>query len=165
MQALMKLILLVVVLFAISLIHTHTYKAGKFMGKCPVCYEDLFSSRSACHELPCCHCIHWECFQELSRVDIRCPICKKTMFPEEDIEEIWSDLRADIEIQPLPFEETRVVDLTCNDCERRDYNRRWHPLGVDCVHCNSFNTSINIKMAGTDAGNFLRRLEEDQASN
>lgn len=30
----------------------HNCQAGQLMAKCPVCYEDLFSSRHACHELP-----------------------------------------------------------------------------------------------------------------
>lgn len=141
----------------IDVFDDHNCQAGKFMAKCPVCYEDLFSSRSACHELPCNHSIHWQCFYELSRVDIRCPICKKTMFPDEDKDEIWRGLREDIEMQPLPPEETRVVDLVCNDCEKRDCNRRWHPLGVECSYCHSFNTSIDIKMAGIEAFNFLQK--------
>ena len=48
------------------------------MSNCPVCQEDLFSSRDASHELPCGHAIHWHCFQELAGHDSRCPICKKT---------------------------------------------------------------------------------------
>lgn len=138
----------------------HKCQAGKFMSKCTVCFEDLFTSRNACHELPCCHSLHWDCFRDLSKVDIRCPICKKTMFPDEDIEEMWSGLREDIAIQPLPPSETRVVDLVCNDCEKKDSNRRWHPLGVECLHCNSFNTSIDIKMSGMEAFYFLKRREE-----
>ena len=79
------------------------------------------------------------------------------MFPDEDKDEIWRGLREDIETQPLPPEETRVVDVVCNDCEKRDRNRRWHPLGVECSYCHSFNTSIDIKMAGIEAFNFLQK--------
>lgn len=40
----------------------HNCKSGKYMSNCPVCQEDLFSSRMASHEMPCGHAIHWrEC--------------------------------------------------------------------------------------------------------
>jgi hypothetical protein len=37
----------------------HNCQVGKYMSNCPVCQEDLFSSRDASHELPCGHAIHW----------------------------------------------------------------------------------------------------------
>lgn len=37
----------------------HNCKSGKYMSNCPVCQEDLFSSRMASHEMPCGHAIHW----------------------------------------------------------------------------------------------------------
>ena len=40
----------------------HNCKAGKYMSSCPVCQEDLFSSRMASHEMPCGHAIHWREF-------------------------------------------------------------------------------------------------------
>ena len=140
----------------------HNCQAGKFMAKCPVCYEDLFSSRSACHELPCNHSIHWHCFYELSSVDIRCPICKKTMIDGENKAELWRGLKQDIETQPVPPDLTRIVDIVCNDCEVAESNRPWHPLGVDCSHCGSFNTSVDVKMVGIQAYNILKQLEKQK---
>lgn len=32
-----------------NLFNNHNCKSGKYMANCPVCYEDLFSSRSATH--------------------------------------------------------------------------------------------------------------------
>ena len=43
----------------IELFHDHNCKSGKYMSNCPVCQEDLFSSRDASHEMPCGHAIHW----------------------------------------------------------------------------------------------------------
>lgn len=43
----------------IQLFHDHNCKNGKYMSNCPVCQEDLFSSRMASHEMPCGHAIHW----------------------------------------------------------------------------------------------------------
>lgn len=142
----------------------HNCEAGKFMAKCPICCEDLFSSRTACHELPCNHSIHWHCFYEYSNVDIRCPICKKTMIQDEDRQYIWEGLQQDIDEQPLPPEETRVVKVFCNDCESTDSHRRWHPLGVHCSQCKSFNTTFDIKMKGIEAHLFLNQLEEKRRS-
>lgn len=143
-----------------EMINEHNCQAGKFMAKCPVCYEDLFSSREACHELPCNHSIHWHCFCELSSVDIRCPMCKKTMISDEDERrELWHGLKEDIEAQPMPPDQTRVVDVVCNDCEVSESNRRWHPLGVDCSHCGSFNTTLDFTMFGFEAYEFLTELE------
>lgn len=147
------------------LFNDHNCQDGKYMSKCPVCYEDLFSSRSVCHELPCNHSMHWHCFHKLSRHDIRCPICKKTMIDDEDKEEVWKGLKEDIEAQPVPSDQTRVVDVVCNDCEITSPNRRWHPLGIDCLECGSFNTSIDIKMSGIEAYNFLNQLEIEQSRN
>ena len=70
-------------------------ESGKYMSNCPVCQEDLFSSRLASHEMPCggsnspilyiaisqCshaahfsgHAIHWHCFKQLTTHDTRCP--------------------------------------------------------------------------------------------
>jgi hypothetical protein len=47
-----------------QLFDDHNCKSGKYMSNCPVCQEDLFSSRMASHEMPCGHAIHWrECIR------------------------------------------------------------------------------------------------------
>lgn len=38
-----------------ELFKDHNCQVGKYMSNCPVCQEDLFSSRDASHELPCGH--------------------------------------------------------------------------------------------------------------
>jgi RING finger/CHY zinc finger protein 1 len=103
--------------------------------------------------------MHWHCFNELSQFDVRCPICKKTMLDVDDMREAWDGLQEDIDLQPLPPDQARVVDIYCNDCEKHDSNRRWHPLGVSCSDCRGFNTSIDTKMVGIEAHNFLAQLE------
>lgn len=143
-----------------NLIHDHNCRSGKYATNCPVCYEDLFSSRSACHEMPCGHNIHWSCFNQLASHDIRCPICKKTA-TDEDMHEVWDELAMDIALQPLPPEHCRVVDVYCNDCELREENRRWHYLGVQCRHCSSFNTQFTVKMTGVEAHSYLAQFERE----
>jgi len=141
-----------------DLFDTHNCKVGKYMSNCPVCQEDLFSSRDASHELPCGHAIHWHCFQQLASHDSRCPICKKTVESHERMKPMWDAMAMSITMQPVPPEMCKVVTVKCNDCESSQKNRSWHFLGVQCVHCDSFNTVIErINMMGQEAHEFLLR--------
>jgi len=146
-----------------QLMNTHECKQGKYMSNCPVCQEDLFSSRAASHELPCGHAIHWHCYQQLSGFDSRCPVCKKTTETPHDMAETWRAMAATIEMQPIPTELAKVVHISCNDCEKASMNCRWHLLGVQCKHCNSFNTNVEtIYLTGHQAIAFLDELDQQQ---
>jgi len=139
-----------------ALYEYHDCKAGKYMSSCPVCQEDLFTSRSASHEMPCGHAIHWECFKDLIAYDFRCPICKKTTESKEAMTSTWDEIALSIKTQQVPAEHTKVVNVTCIDCERSSIWRRWHFLGVQCSYCSSFNTQIDkIVMTGQEAVTFL----------
>lgn len=74
----------------------------------------------------------------------------------------WTTLARDIEDQPIPPDQTRCVDITCNDCEVRQKNRRWHYLGVQCGECGSFNTTHSVTMAGVEANEFLNVIEAER---
>jgi len=144
---------------------THNCKVGKYLSNCPVCQEDLFSSRDASHELPCGHAIHWHCFQQLANHDSRCPICKKTAESHERMKPTWNALAISITMQPVPPEMAKVVTIKCNDCERTHENRSWHMLGVQCLYCESFNTVIErINMMGLEAHEFLLRYSSEVPS-
>ncbi|KAL7522024.1 hypothetical protein ACHAWX_006719 [Stephanocyclus meneghinianus] len=141
------------------LFYDHNCKSGKYMSNCPVCQEDLFSSRMASHEMPCGHAIHWHCFKELTSFDTRCPVCKKTAETHDQMEQTWSAMAMGIALQPVPPDMARVVDITCNDCEKKGANLRWHFLGVQCQFCTSFNTTIDgTVMTGQEAADFLGPL-------
>jgi Zinc-ribbon/Ring finger domain len=117
-----------------------------------VCTEYLFSSRSASHEMPCGHAIHWDCFRQLAAHDSRCPVCKKTAESKDRMMPTWRAMAAGIAMQPLPLELARVVDITCNDCEESHTGRAWHFLGVQCHSCSSFNTVVDrLVLSGEDA--------------
>lgn len=138
------------------LFDNHNCKAGKFMSNCPVCQEDLFSSRCASHEMPCGHAIHWQCFRELTSYDTRCPVCKKTAETHEHMASTWTAMAMAIELQPIPPEMCRVVEITCSDCGEQDKDRRWHFLGVQCQECSSFNTTIDkTTLVGREAALYL----------
>jgi len=143
-----------------QLFDDHNCKAGKYMSNCPICQEDLFSSRFASHEMPCGHAIHWDCFKELTSYDTRCPVCKKTAENPDHMQAIWSAIAMGIALQPVPPEMARVVNIYCNDCEVSDSSRRWHFLGVQCYSCSSFNTVVEqIVLSGQDAADFLDDVE------
>jgi len=55
-----------------SIFDEHDCKEGRYKSSCPVCQEDLFTSRSLSHGMQCGHAIHWHCFQELIKHDSRC---------------------------------------------------------------------------------------------
>jgi RING finger/CHY zinc finger protein 1 len=138
------------------LFEEHNCKFGKYMSNCPVCQEDLFSSRMASHEMPCGHAIHWHCFRELSSYDIRCPVCKKTAETPDQMVEIWNSMALEIALQPVPAEMSRVVDILCIDCDEKCENQRWHFLGVQCQKCSSFNTAVERTIfSGQEAYDFL----------
>ena len=141
-----------------QLFDDHNCMAGKYMSDCPVCQEDLFSSRAASHELPCGHAIHWHCFQQLATHDSRCPICKKTAESQERMKPTWDAIAMGIASQPVPPELCKVVSIICNDCEAVQTNRAWHFWGVQCRECSSFNTVVDrILMMGEEAHEFLQR--------
>ena len=138
------------------LFEDHNCKSGKYMSNCPVCQEDLFSSRMASHEMPCGHAIHWHCFRELTSHDTRCPVCKKTAETHDQMEETWNAMAMGIALQPVPPDMARVVDILCNDCEHKGENQRWHFLGVQCRRCTSFNTTVErTVLVGQEANAFL----------
>jgi Zinc-ribbon/Ring finger domain len=146
----------------INLLDDHNCKSGKYMSNCPVCQEDLFSSRFASHEMPCGHAIHWHCFQELISYDTRCPVCKKTAESPEDMAATWSTLAVGIACQPVPPDLARVVNILCIDCEQPSNNRCWHFLGVRCHHCLSFNTCVEqIVLQGRPAAEYLESRERN----
>mmetsp|Transcript_12617 Transcript_12617/g.30131 ORF Transcript_12617/g.30131 Transcript_12617/m.30131 type:complete len:459 (+) Transcript_12617:107-1483(+) len=149
-----------------SLYSNHNCKSGKYKSNCPVCQEYLFSSRSASHEMPCGHAIHWECFRQLAAHDSRCPVCKKTAETRERMMPTWNAMAAGVAMQPVPPELARVVNITCNDCETSEDARAWHFLGVQCRNCSSFNTVVDrIIMTGEEAHEFLEALQARQDLN
>jgi len=143
-----------------TLYDNHNCKIGKYKSNCPVCQEYLFSSRSASHEMPCGHAIHWDCFRQLAAHDSRCPICKKTAETKERMMPTWNAMAQSVAMQPVPPELARVVTISCIDCEQSEDARAWHFLGVQCRNCSSFNTVVDrIVMQGEEANDFLEALQ------
>jgi RING finger/CHY zinc finger protein 1 len=125
-----------------SLYDDHICIKDKYKDNCPVCREDIFSSRVAPLELPCGHVIHATCLRKLAHYDFRCPICKKTVVDKDNIKSEWESRARDIASQPMPPDLAKNVDILCYDCNSKSYQLSWHFLGVQCPSCESFNTVL-----------------------
>jgi hypothetical protein len=127
---------------------SHCFK-DKYKNNCPVCREDMFTSRQSPQDLPCGHAIHAHCFRKLAGFDYRCPICKKTVVSQQSMAAAWEARARDIVEHPMPADLQRTVDIICNDCEVKSVNRQWHFLGIQCPSCSSFNTVVeNVLTSG-----------------
>ena len=127
---------------SVSVFDTHQCFKDKYKNNCPVCREDMFSSRQSPQDLPCGHAIHAHCFRKLAGFDYRCPICKKTVVSQQSMAAAWEARARDIAEHPMPADLQRVVNIMCNDCETKSHDMTWHFLGIQCPRCNSFNTVV-----------------------
>jgi len=135
---------------AIALYDTHSCLKDKYKNSCPVCREDMHTSRLAAQDLPCGHAIHSHCLRNLASFDYRCPICKKSVMDHEMMHDSWERRAQDIAMQPMPDDLKRKVTILCNDCEMRSEDQDWHFLGARCPGCASFNTVVDTASAATN---------------
>lgn len=138
---------------SVSVFDTHQCFKDKYKNNCPVCREDMFSSRQSPQDLPCGHAIHAHCFRKLAGFDYRCPICKKTVVSQQSMAAAWEARARDIAEHPMPGDLQRIVDIMCNDCEMKSHRRNWHFLGIQCPNCNSFNTVVEQVLSTGGADN------------
>lgn len=102
--------------------------------ECCVCYEPLLYTVKPPMILPCSHCIHVDCCQEmLLKNKYQCPLCKKTMIKMDW--QIVKDL-----IENYPVNEQKIIKILCNDCLKIS-EKMYHPFGCECPKCGSFNTT------------------------
>jgi RING finger/CHY zinc finger protein 1 len=103
--------------------------------ECCVCIEPLFFNIRQSVFLKCGHSIHKDCFDILmQKKEYKCPLCKKTMIDMD-----WDIYSLFLEMYKI--NERELVKLLCNDCLQYSENF-FHPYGVQCLHCNSYNTAI-----------------------
>jgi RING finger/CHY zinc finger protein 1 len=111
---------------------------GKFIDindTCCICFEQLYLHIKPAIFSKCGHAIHQDCLQDMIKQgNFSCPLCKKTM-----IEMDWNRYKKFIESHPI--EEQKQVNIQCNDCLQSS-NGIFHPFGISCLHCDSFNTFI-----------------------
>uniref|UniRef100_A0A1L8DJ14 Putative vitellogenin n=1 Tax=Nyssomyia neivai TaxID=330878 RepID=A0A1L8DJ14_9DIPT len=112
---------------------------------CPVCLEDIHTSRIPCHIPDCGHLIHRTCFEELlSSGHYACPTCQTSMI---DMSKLWEYLDQEVENSPMPKEyENYMVDILCKDCHKES-NIPFHAVGLKCSFCGAYNTCQTTKSA------------------
>lgn len=118
----------------------HKHIANNLKDNCPICNEDMFSSRDPAHYLPCGHSLHYTCFEDLYKNGgYGCPKCKKSI---ADFSSLW--IRHDVAIRsrPMPaiFANAKLLVL-CNDCDQKSESP-YHYFGARCQPCGSYNTAI-----------------------
>jgi len=69
---------------------------------CPFCLESCFSSQQTSTKLNCSHFAHGRCQEKAwSRGDFRCPLCRKSSLPQENLLAMWREMRNNIQFQPM----------------------------------------------------------------
>ncbi|NWW53963.1 ZN363 protein, partial [Pedionomus torquatus] len=107
---------------------------------CPICLEDIHTSRIGAHVLPCGHLLHRLFF--LSARGYRCPLC---MHSALDMTRYWRQLDDEVAQTPMPTEyQNMMVEILCNDCNARS-TVQFHLLGMKCKNCESYNTAQDGK--------------------
>jgi len=116
---------------------------------CPVCQEDIHTSRIPSQIPPCNHLIHKTCFDDmLSNGHYACPVCGISMIP---MSEIWKIYDKEIEETPMPDEYMNLfANILCRDCSQSSLSP-FHILGIKCGECGSYNTT-------REKGGLVRKL-------
>ncbi|XP_047446813.1 RING finger and CHY zinc finger domain-containing protein 1 isoform X2 [Mugil cephalus] len=106
---------------------------------CPVCMEDIHTSRIGAHVLPCGHLLHKTCFGDMVRTGAyRCPLCMHSAW---DMKDHWEQMDEEIVLSPMPAEyQGATVKVICNDCQAH-CTVPFHVLGMKCNGCGSYNTA------------------------
>jgi len=105
---------------------------------CPVCQEDIHTSRIPSQIPPCNHLIHKTCFDEMiSNGHYACPICGVSMMNMTDV---WKIYDKEISETPMPEEYQDLhANIQCRDCLKTSLTI-FHILGLKCGECGGYNT-------------------------
>ena len=130
--------------YPVSLRDNHRCISGAMQNNCPICLEDMFTSRRPVVILKCGHNIHAHCQRVMNQMDllqsIRCPTCSKTTV--DDPEEIWKEIEKIIAEKPMPEEIANTkVNILCNDCNSRSDQVSLNLIAMKCSNCGSYNTN------------------------
>ncbi|XP_072439868.1 RING finger and CHY zinc finger domain-containing protein 1 isoform X3 [Chiloscyllium punctatum] len=106
---------------------------------CPVCMEDIHTSRIGAHVLTCGHLLHKTCYEMLfNKGAYRCPLCMQSAV---DMTKYWEELDLEIAQTAMPSDyQNMVVKIMCNDCQLHS-TTPFHVLGLKCTGCGSYNTA------------------------
>jgi RING finger/CHY zinc finger protein 1 len=127
-----------------SLEGKHVCISGAMQNNCPICLEDMFSSRRPVVILRCGHNVHAHCQRVMHQMEIlqsiRCPTCCKTI--AEEPQEIWKEIENHIEQHPMPEEIRGMrVSILCNDCNTKSTEVPLNLIAMKCQSCGGYNTN------------------------
>ncbi|XP_059476883.1 RING finger and CHY zinc finger domain-containing protein 1 [Neocloeon triangulifer] len=131
-----------------KLLNKHKCVENVSRANCPVCLEDIHTSRIPCHIPECGHLVHRTCFKDLFQSGLyACPTCQQSMV---DMTELWKYLDHEVELTPMPSDYNKCfVGILCKDCHKES-TVKFHVVGLKCQHCGSYNT---CRTQGTSAEN------------
>ncbi|ESN94636.1 hypothetical protein HELRODRAFT_68929 [Helobdella robusta] len=134
---------------SINIKDSHKCVEGVCKSNCPVCMDNLHTTREKLNVLPCGHICHERCFTNLFKSGIyACPVCCQSMC---DMSHHWRVMDIEIEQVEMPNEyKDKKNWILCRDCHK-ECDTKFHVIGLKCLHCGSYNTCGADRPAGADA--------------
>ncbi|KAL0278919.1 UNVERIFIED_CONTAM: hypothetical protein PYX00_000595 [Menopon gallinae] len=117
---------------------THKCIENASRSDCPICLEDIHTSRISSHIPNCGHLLHRPCFEELLKSGhFACPTCQTSLV---NMSELWNTLDNEVQMTPIPPEYSNlIVNILCRDCHEKS-TVKFHFVGLKCSSCGSYNT-------------------------
>ncbi|GLG98987.1 RING finger and CHY zinc finger domain-containing protein 1 [Gryllus bimaculatus] len=128
---------------------------------CPVCLEDIHTSRIPCHIPDCGHLLHRTCFEELLQAGhYACPSCQTSLL---DMSQLWGFLDKEIEMTPMPPEyQDYKAEILCKDCHKESLVK-FHIVGLKCpVSDSNTHDSPGPSSTGQGTGSSSQGCEDSQ---
>lgn len=150
---------------AISMRDNHKCIEKMSRSNCPVCLEDLHTSRKACRVPKCGHMLHFKCMQQLLKTgNYACPTCSVSMV---DMSTVWERLDYEVNLTPMPTEYRDLkVAVLCRDCHHESKSS-FHVLGQKCKQCGSYNTcrtaDAGVSCCGDEPAQEAREHQQAEA--
>jgi len=122
-----------------SILDSHKCVENMSRRVCPVCLEDLHSSRKKVDIPNCSHMIHSECLVEMFKHGrMSCPTCNTSLV---DMKSVWEHFDEAIESTPMPeIYRNYRVSVLCRDCHETS-KVIFHVIGLKCEACGGYNTT------------------------
>jgi RING finger/CHY zinc finger protein 1 len=107
---------------------SHTCTADALKSNCPICMEDMHSSRDAAVLQRCGHAMHQRCLAEYGRTNYRCPSCAASL---TDMAAAWRERDAELAETRMPADLSGwTVRVHCVDCRRESVTAWWPMAGT-----------------------------------
>ncbi|KAL2935994.1 E3 ubiquitin-protein ligase SIS3 [Bienertia sinuspersici] len=119
--------------------------------ECPICLEE-FCIGNEVRGLPCAHNFHVECIDQWLRLNVKCPRCRCSVFPNLDLSAI-SNLRAESEQEQPPSTVVTTTQYVRAQTPSQSYRLRLQGL------LRPVRSSENLGFGGNESENALEVAE------